>query len=347
MKRPALLIITTLLAITASAQTVFFTSSQQYTAAQLQAFYASVNIGDSLVIFNAPDYQLYAYDKTKGHMVWTRPLDRKSNTAPFFAGGYIWAWAREQVVKLDPATGNELRKLDAKTIETQPVVRNGILYFTGIQDGGSIIAYDLKADTVVWKRFIAHGSSKAPYYWPQKMVVNAEADQWIEFRYDGAFVSAGCGANADAFPSELPCVKRFIALTHDREEIKGKRAEKMRLTEAGPTAISTTAHQTFILQEGFLYALGNKLREKMSVELATLSDDLEYDRDLPLQLLSVTDDQVSILYNHQLLVYHLKDKKLVKRIDLSAWQPHQAILEGSRLWVISGKDGLLYGLQMD
>ena len=83
---------------------------------------------------------------------------------PFFSGNYIWATnGDKKVIMLEPATGTLLKTLPVSTIETQPFLKNDILYFTGLYDGGCLIAYDMKTDSVLWKRFLAHGYSKTPY----------------------------------------------------------------------------------------------------------------------------------------------------------------------------------------
>lgn len=55
-----------LLFLCAQGQKEFFRSAQTYTPQQMQDFYASLNVHNNLLLFNAPDYNLYAYDKAAG-----------------------------------------------------------------------------------------------------------------------------------------------------------------------------------------------------------------------------------------------------------------------------------------
>jgi outer membrane protein assembly factor BamB len=117
-------------------QTVFFKSSQTYSPEQKMAFFASVNMNDSLVLFNAPDFQLYTFNKNSGEQKWLYKLERKSDFPPFFSGNYIWATnGDKKVIMLAPATGTLLKTLPVSTLATQPFFKNGILYFTGLYGG--------------------------------------------------------------------------------------------------------------------------------------------------------------------------------------------------------------------
>ena len=63
--------------------------------------------------------------------------------------------------------------------------------------------------------------------------------------------------------------------------------------------------------------------------------------------LNADDEKITMLYSHHFIIYHHRDKKLLKLIDLAQWEPHQAILDEGKLWLISKKDGLLYGLTIN
>ena len=56
---------------TGYAQKEFFRSQQEFTKDQLSKFISSITIHDDLVIFNANDYQLYAYNKKDGSLKWS------------------------------------------------------------------------------------------------------------------------------------------------------------------------------------------------------------------------------------------------------------------------------------
>src|SRR5690606_18258348 len=98
--------------VISNAQTVFFKSHKTFSAENVKDFYASISIKDDLVLFNAPDYQLYAYDKNSGKLVWTFDLQRKSDIPPFFVADYIWVNSKDGTLQLDKATGKINRALD-------------------------------------------------------------------------------------------------------------------------------------------------------------------------------------------------------------------------------------------
>jgi hypothetical protein len=330
------------------AQTVFFQSAQSYSKKEMETFYSSISLQNNLLLFNAPDYGLYAYDKASGKQLWHYDLQRKSNKPPYFAGNFIWATSKdEKVWQLDTATGIPLKLLPFTSVETPPFEKNGILYGTGIYDGGCLYAYDIKLDTVVWKRFLAHGCSVQPYYLTDKIVANAEANNWLEVRYDGKLVDAACEGIEVGYPSELPCIKTFTALTHDGKEIRGKLAEDV-VTQSGDAPDIVSAYQqSFIFSNGLLKIVGNNLKLKSSLHLLSLAPAIDEDDRTLAKIIKAEKENLWIVYSNHLFIYNYQKKKLVKTIDLNAWQPHQVIADDSRLWVISKKDGLLYGLDLN
>lgn len=313
-------------------------------------FYSSLNLHDSLVLLNANDYNLYAYDRHTGRQKWTYPLKWKSDLPPYFCGNFIWATnGKNQVLKIEPSSGKVVKTLEVSSVETQPFVKNDILYFTGIYDGGCLIAYDLKSDSILWKRFLAHGYSRTPYYLQDKIIANAEGDQWIELNYDGSLKVSGCdnGFEEDVFPSELPCARQFIALDHSGIEINGKLAAKLGLSSYAEPEIKVSSKYTFIVHEDRVYKLGKNQKRQSTIQLNTLAAEIESGNDVPVKILHADDENISLFYNMNYVLYSHRDKKLLKVINLSEWEPHQVLLDDTQLWLISRKDGQLYGLSIN
>ena len=345
MKQVALLLTILQFYLTAFSQTLFFQSSQSISSQQLASFYASVNLENDIVLFNAPDYKLYAYDRSSGREKWVYPLGRKSDIPPFFAGGFVWATnGDKKVIKLDPQTGKCLKTLEVSSIETQPFIKDGMLFFTGLYDGGNIIAYDLSGDSVKWKRFLAHGYSITHYYLSDRIVANAEGNHWIELNYDGTLTARGCEWEEGAFPSELPCARQFNVLTHDGQEIKGKTAAAVGLDENSVPVIATTEESTFILHDGVLHALGRKAKKKFSLQLNSLADTLVEDPDNPSTILKADEENIYLLYNNHFISYNHRTKKLLKMLSLEQWVPHRVLFDKDSLWMVSKRDGILYGI---
>ena len=222
-----------LLCITISgySQKEFFRSQQVFTKEQMSNFYSSVTIHNGLVIFNANDYHLYAYNKKDGSLKWSVETNYKSSIPVFVQDSIIYAGISKkevhQAAQFDIGNGKLIKELPFGPLATKPLIKNGMLYGTAIYNFGCILAYDLKKDTVAWSRFIAHGFSRQPYYFENKIMANAEANNWVELSYDGFLLDTICAVKASIFVENIPCVKKFTALTHDGLEIKGKLSEEI------------------------------------------------------------------------------------------------------------------------
>jgi outer membrane protein assembly factor BamB len=328
------------------AQTVFFSSPKTFSKEELKGFYASINMEGDLLLFNASDYTLYAFDKNSGNEKWNYNINWKSNNAPFLVGGQIWTKSGNDFIQLDTATGVKQKTFSFGSIETQPVYKDGFFYFTGIgSNGGGLYAYDPQKDTIVWSRFLAHGCQRTPYYLADKIIANAEGNNWIEVQYDGQLKDATCDTDSITFPSELPCAQQYFALSHEDEPIKGEVANDLSLDESSEPVILTSSTHTFILNEGKLTVLGNKLKKKAFVDLSLLDT-----TDAPIasyaKLLKADITYVWVVYNNHLHIYNHQKKRIEKTVNLSLWMPHQVIADNNNLWVISRKDGRLYGVRI-
>jgi outer membrane protein assembly factor BamB len=185
MKQCLILCLALFFTLSGTTQQVFFKSAQAFDKEMLADFYGSITLQGNLLLFNATDFQLYAYDANTGSHKWSYKLNRKSNIPPFPVQNRIWANSKDEVVQLDTATGALVKKLTLTSLLTKPVVKGDIVYATGIYDGGCLYAYDMMSDSVLWKRYLAHGCSVEPYYLSDKIVANREGSDWIEIAYSG------------------------------------------------------------------------------------------------------------------------------------------------------------------
>lgn len=327
-------------------QKEFFRSKQVFTADNMERFYSSITIHDSLVLFNANDYHLYAYDKNEGSLKWVYDNNYKSSIPVFVLDGMVYAGLysnkQEQAVQLDLATGKLIKALPFGPLATKPFIKNGMLYGTAIYNYGCIVAYDMNKDTVTWSRFIAHGYSRQPYYQDKKILANAESGNWVELGYDGVLLDTTCKKKANMYVENIPCIRIFTALSHDGLEIKEKLSDNifgenfMDLPE-----MLTTEKFTYVLNGDKLSIISKKLKIKQQVEVSSLIDLPE---DYNIKLLKADDENIWLLYSHHLLRYNHPAKKLDVITDLTKWEPRQVLLDNKNIWLISGKDGLLYGL---
>lgn len=340
-----------LLAATAGySQKEFFRSQQVFTGAHMNNFYSSVTTYGDLVIFNANDYYLYAYNKNNGSLKWSVETLYKSTIPVFVQDSIVYAGIYkdkiERAAQFSLADGKLIKSLPFGPLATKPLIKNGMLYGTAIYDYGCIVAYDLKKDTVTWSRFIAHGYSTQPYYFEDKIMANAEGNNWVPLGYDGVLLDTTCAVKAGIFVEDIPCVKIFVALSHDGREIKGKLAEDILGDDHyGRPPMVTAEKYTYVYYDNKLTILSGKLKIKQQLEVSSLlPDSLLENNDT--KLLRADDENIWILYSDQLLQYNHKIKKLVRVTNLAAWQPHQVLLDEENIWLISGKDGLLYGLKL-
>jgi len=330
-------------------QKEFFRSQQVFTKDQMSTFISSITIHEDLVIFNANDYQLYAYNKKDGSLKWSFETNYKSTTPVFVQDSIVYAAISKNeirnAIQLGLTNGNLIKTLPFGPLATKPFIRKGILYGTAIYDYGCIVAYDLAKDTVTWSRFVAHGYSQQPYYFENKIMANAEGSNWVLLGYDGVLIDTTCKVKANLFVADIPCAKNFTALSHDGLEIKGKLAEDI-LGDIffGMPPMLTTEKFTYIFYEDKLTILSGKLKIKQQVEVFSLADSLVENSNA--KLLKADNENIWMLYGNYMLQYNHQTKKLVRLTDLSAWQPEKVLLDEENIWLVSGKDGLLYGLSL-
>ena len=330
-------------------QKEFFRSQQVFTKEQMSSFYSSVSIHDELVIFNANDYYLYAYNKKDGSLKWAVETNYKSTIPVFVQDNIIYAAISKkevhQAAQFSLATGKLIKALPFGPLATKPLIKNGMLYGTAIYNFGCILAYDLKKDTVAWSRFIAHGFSRQPYYFEDKIMANAETNNWVALGYDGVLLDTTCKVKAALFVEDIPCVKKFTALTHDGLEIKGILSDNIFGTNYFDLPeMLTTDNFTVVLHDNKLRIISNKLKINQQVEVSSLVEELA--DNYTTKLLKADDENIWLLYSNHQLQYNHKTKILVRLTDLTAWQPNSVLLDEGNIWLISGNDGLLYGLSL-
>lgn len=339
-------------AITSFSQKEIFRSKQTFSPSQLGSFYSSVTIEGDLVLFIANDYTLYAYDKITGEQKWVTSIGYKTRTQCFAADGIVYApyynEKQESTATFDAVTGKFIKQLPFGPLQTKPVMKDGVLYGTAIYEAGCLFGYDTKTDSVLWWKFIAHGLSTQPYFFGNYILANAEANNWFRINYKGQLTDTTCKEKAAMFVQDIPCIRKFGALTHDGLELDATFSKKTfdNDEEAITTenTLTTTQH-SFMLYGDKLAIIGNKRKITKLVDLATLVEDSISENIVGLsQLLNANEETVTLVYLNQLMVYNFKQGKVEKQFDLSSWDPYQLQQDKDKLWLISRKDGLLYGL---
>lgn len=349
---PAIISIVTCLP--AISQKQFFKSGQNFSEKQLNSFYSSIRIEGNTIYFIANDYNIYAYDKHSQKELWSSALQYKTSKPCFVGDGKIYTSyyqnKTESTAQLDAATGKLLKTLPMGQLETKPFLRKGILYGTALMaDGGCLFAYDSKADSLLWSRFLAHGVSTQPYYFEDFIYANAESDNWVRVDYNGALLDTKCAEKAEIFVSDIPCVKHFNALTHDRTPINHAFSAKYLNGEEAitPANIMYGSQQSFVLHEDKLLIIGSKGKLKNKLIINDLFEEPLSDTAYGLTMLVATgENNLRFVYLNQYIQYNTRTGKADRILDLSAWDPHQVVADDKNVWLISRKDGLLYGLEL-
>ena len=89
--------------------------------------------------------------------------------------------------------------------------------------------------------------------------------------------------------------------------------------------------------------LGNnkKLIKTIEIsEIAILADSNSYSK-----IIEINGDILWLLAEGILTGYNYKKDIILKTYDLTKWQPHQLEIDGNTVWLISKKDGQLYGFK--
>lgn len=338
---------------TINAQTEFFHSKINFSEDQLDKFYSSFSMDSTQIYFNANDYYVYAYDKKTGILKWSHYLANKTNKAPIidqtnlFVSKHLSEY-NNKCVQLNSKTGDTIQTLVIESINTKPIFKENIMFCSGIDDaiGGAVIAYDLKKNSVVWEKFIAHGVDKQPYYLKDKIIANAEDDNWFELDYNGKLLDTTCKNKTNLFVEDIKCVQNYVYLSHDNKGISQYFLQE-HFEDFENLKVGKNNKHTFLLGFSKLMILENKLKIHKEIEVdqiitlpKTGNNDLR-------EILKIDDSTVWFFYKNLIVVYDYKKNETVKTVDLSQWRPHEVVLENDKLWLISRNDAQLVGLKIN
>jgi hypothetical protein len=330
-------------------QTEFFHSKIPFSTEHLGNFYSSFSADSTQVYINANDYYVHALDKKSGAINWSYYAGTKSNEAPkvhqdhVFVGKHFSEYDNK-CVQLNAKTGDTIQTLKIEALETKPVFRDNIMYCTAIapEIGGAVLAYDLKKNVVVWQKFIAHGVSAQPYYLKDKIIANAEGDNWFDLDYNGKLLDTTCKQKTDLFVEDIKCIRNFKYLTHNQKELSVSYFDAQEALK-----LTYTKDRTFLLGETKLLVINNKNKLEKSITLEEIIPTPEDQMGTYAEILKAEGTTVWLLAYNTLAVYDFKSAKTIKTYDLAKWNIHQAALEGENLWLISRNDGQLVGLTLE
>ncbi len=328
----------------------FFSTNIAISEKNLSEFYSSFNINNNSIIFNANNYNIYSINKQTGTIEWEFYAGRKTNRLPFFHGNsviigiYVGEYAK--CVRLNLSSGKLIQTLNIESLKTQPFFKDSIMYVTAIANSGQLIAYDLKADSIIWAKFIAHGVETQPYFLENKIIANAEEDNWFEIDYNGQLLDTTCKNKADLFVEDIKCVRNFKFLTHDNKEITELFIEKQ-FEYNSNVKVKTTTEKTFILGDNKLLIIGKKMKILKTIEIETIVTLPETYNNERLEILKIENNTIWLFYKDVLVVYDFEKNQIIKEQDFSYWSAHQVMLDKNNIWLISRNDGQLYGFTLE
>jgi len=333
------------------AQTEFFSTKINFPETHLANFYSSISIDSTQVYFNANDFTVYAHDKNSGILNWSYYSGNKSDIATIFNQNSVFVTRHfseyyTRCVQLNSGTGDTIQTLNIESLSTKPHFRGNLMFCTAVSPeiGGAVFAYDLSRNSIAWQKSIAHGISEQPYYLENKIIVNAEGDNWIKMDYDGTLTDTIC-ENKLSVGGFYACVKHFQYLTHNQKEITA--SFLLKHFNGSDIKIRYAKDFTFILGENKILILGNsgKITKKIAIDkIITLPETgvNEYR-----EILKADDTILWFYYKNIVVVYDYKRNKTVKTYDLGSWDAHQVVLDGNNLWLITKENGELVGVELE
>ncbi len=329
----------------------FFSSNITFTDKNLISFYSSFTIDNDRVIFNANNYKIYSYNKLTGTENWEVDVNLKTNKPPFFYGSSVivgnYTNKKQNNLQLELNSGKIIQPLSMEPLYTKPFFKDSIMYCTAIYDeeGGQIMAYDLKANAIIWKKFIAHGVDAQPYFLKDKIIANAEADNWFEINYKGQLLDTTCKKKAELFVQDIKCVRNFKFLTHDDYELTEEFIEKQFGSNA-EVKMKYAKDLTIILGAEKMLIIDNKKKIKKSIEIVNIIGLPEPGDNEYTEILKVENNTIWFFYKNSLAVYDFEKNKTIQEYNLNKWNAYQIMLDESNIWLISKNDGQLYGMKL-
>ena len=329
-------------------QTQLYKSSLELSSFSPENNYASIAMKGNTIVFNASDYHLYGIDKTNYKTLYDIEVNTMSNKpAYFYQDTFFYGTYKNQeskVVQFDLHSGNIIKELPFESIDTQPHLIGNTLYFTGLQSGGRLFAYDIEKNQTLWDKFIGHGSEYEPDYQKDKIVVSVDKTWWSHLDYQGKHVPMESKKSFEIDDTPYFVIE-YEFLTHDEKEISQEFLWENQLTRH--YSIKKTKNQTFVLSNNRLMILGNNKKVMLNADLTSVWYNDSEERGTLKKILQVHAKTVWLINQDLLMHYDFKKEKILRIVNLDIWRPHQLILDDRTIWLISQNDGQLYALDFE
>ncbi|TDP00719.1 hypothetical protein [Flavobacterium sp. 245] len=337
-----------LISFNAFSQTEIYKTNLVFDDSQSQELFCSMAISDNKILLSA-NKDLYNINKDSLKIVWqTSPGMKSCNSLYFLKDTFLYSSYQNQVLRCseyDLKTGAKVRDLLIESINSKPHFVGKMMYCTALFDGGKLMAYDLEENKVVWQKNIGHGADFQPIYLKDKIIANAEDENWFEIDYDGNFVKTKSKKH-NYLDSTQIFIKNYKFLTHDGKEITHDFLKKNRLSNSDYKTKTSDTH-TFILAEQQLLVLGKNKKKVLQLDLEKEFPTENFDQDAYGSILVIHPESIWFSYQNFLIHYDFINKKRLRKVDLTKWNPHQLLVENRTIWLISKNDAQLYTLDFE
>lgn len=338
-----------LIGINVLAQTEIYKTDFVFNDFQSKEIFGSLLVSGNKILFSASNYKIYAINKDQLKTIWETSTGRKSNSAPdvyketFFSSNY--KDGKTAMSQYDLNTGEIIKKLPFESTNSKPHFENNMMYATVLYDGGKLVAYNLNENKIIWQKNIGFGADVEPVYLKDKMIAKTENNNWFEIDYNGNFLKTKSKSHTYIDSAKID-VKKYQFLTHDGKEIPREFLKKNKISDSEYQIKKSDKH-TFLLSENQLLILGDNRKKilQLDMEVEFPTDNFAYDSYST--VIKTQPESVWFCYQNYLLHYNFKNKKLLRKVDLTKWNPYQIILENRTIWLISKNDGQLYGLDFE
>jgi hypothetical protein len=336
------------ISISSFSQKVFFKSEIPLTEKHLAPFYSSFALNDDKVFFQSNDFRTYAFDKKTNQKSWELYTGFKSEVPPVLANENVLISGESYSLVVGAANGQVIDTLIYNDIRHY-TVRDNILYATGLYEGGGVFAYDLTGRKMLWDRYIGDGVAIKPYFEKDKIVVNAQGvSTWASLSYEKGRSLTGVDTVTTREEIDPSCLREFEFRTHDGKEVDQAKAKKLfNKNYFGFQDILRSDQFTVVLNADMVQFL--VLADKVKPVALINTTEMDFGgEDVYVELgsiLRIEGNKVWFFTGSYITVIDFVTKKLVRQINLEEWQPHTVRLWKDEIWLISSRDGQLYGLR--
>ncbi|MCI9843365.1 hypothetical protein [Flavobacterium pectinovorum] len=332
----------------AFSQTAIYKSDFVFDDFKSERLSGFIIMAEDAILFNASNQKVYSIDKKERRINW-EIKGVKPEVIPYLYGSTFFYGVYENEVlrtaQFNLNTGEKIKDFPFESITAKPYFINDTMYAAVHFDGGQLIAYNLDENKLNWQQNIRFGAEIQPVYLKDKMIANAEDDNWFEIDYDGNFSKTKSKKHTYLDTVQV-FIKNYKFLTHDSKEITSDFLKKNKLSNSD-FQTKTNENNTFVLTENQLLILGNNKKKVLQLDLEKEFPTDDFYQDAYCDILAFDSESVWFNYQNHLLHYDFRNKKLLRKVDLTKWNPYQIVLEGRTIWLISKTDGQLYGLDFE